>query len=243
MRQLVVWALSLALPLAANAGEARPELSPDEIRAKVEQMLSGYAVDDVRKAPMAGFYEVTLGTRLLYISTDGKYMLLGDVIDADGRTNLTDARRSELVADRIEHVAADTMIVIGPKDPKHHVTVFTDVDCPYCAKFHRDVPALNEAGVQVRYLLFPRAPEGTRSYQRAVAVWCSDDPIKTIGIAKAGGDVAMRDCPNPVAQSVALGHEIGVTGTPAIVLDDGRLLPGYVPAPRLLMELGMDASQ
>jgi thiol:disulfide interchange protein DsbC len=117
--------------------------------------------------------------------------------------------------------------------------VYTDVDCPYCARFHRDVPALNEAGVKVRYLLFPRTGVGSESYHKAVSVWCASDRVKVVGIAKAGGKVEPKKCDNPVEKHMELGAEIGIQGTPAIVFDNGKMLPGYVPAPQLLAQLGL----
>ena len=131
------------------------------------------------------------------------------------------------------------MIVIGPDKPKRTLTVFTDVDCGYCAKFHLDVPALNKQGVKVRYLFYPRTGINSESYRRAVAVWCADDRVKAIGIAKAGGKLNMKTCPNPVASHYQLGQRLDINGTPSIFLDDGKVLPGYVPAPRLLGILGL----
>lgn len=242
MRQAFVAAfVALFLAHAAHADSHADALA--KVKEHMQRVLPNFEVDTVRDAPIPGFYEVAIGTRLMYLSEDGQYMILGDVVDTAKMANLTEARRAELVADKINGVKADDMIVIGPSDAEHFVTVFTDVDCPYCAKFHRDVPALNEAGVQVRYLLFPRSGIGSKSYKRAVGVWCSEDRIKTVGIAKMGGEVAETECDNPVVSHLKLGREVGISGTPAIVLDDGRMIPGYVPPNKLLHELGMAASK
>lgn len=219
--------------------------SPDEqTKQMIEQKLMAFApgltVDSVEYAPLEGFYEVSIGTRVVYFTQDGRYMFLGELMDADTRENLTEKRRASLTSKKLEKYGKEQMIVIGPADAKRHVTVFTDVDCPYCAKFHRDVAALNEAGVEVRYLLFPRTGVGSRSYKRAVGVWCADDPIEAVGIAKAGGEVEFRDCDNPVQGHYALGREVGINGTPAIILDDGRMIAGYVPPETLIDELRMN---
>ena len=103
------------------------------------------------------------------------------------------------------------------------------------------MPALNEAGVQVRYLLFPRSGLQGRSYERAVGVWCADDRIESVGIAKAGGEVEYRDCQNPVEGHYTLGQDVGIRGTPAIILDDGRMIAGYIPPEQLLAQLGIKA--
>ena len=223
----------VGLALVSLGFTVQAEAPSPEIRAVIEQkiaaMAPGLTVDKVDLAPLENLYEVTLGSRVVYFTTDGKHMILGEILDTDTGQNLTENRRSELTAEKLKIYDNDQMIVIGPDNPVRYITVFTDVDCPYCAKFHRDVPALNEAGVQVRYLLFPRSGMQGRSYERAVGVWCADDRIESVGIAKAGGEVEYRNCENPVEGHYALGQEVGIRGTPAIILDDGRMIAGYLP--------------
>ena len=125
------------------------------------------------------------------------------------------------------------MIVFAPKVVKHTVTVFTDIDCPYCRRLHKEVPAMNELGIKVRYLAFPRAGVHSPSFKEAVSVWCAKNPAQALTDAKAGKKVPEVTCDNPVLQHMALGEQVGVTGTPAMVLEDGRMLPGYIPATRL----------
>ena len=244
MKRVSALSLALLLPVQVVVGDdTLPAETVTEVKRQVGQFLPGYPVDSVRKAPVAGLYEIAIGTRVLYLTQDGAHLLLGDVIDAEQRVNLTEERRAELISARIEKVGTEKMIVIGSGQAQRHITVFTDVDCPYCAKFHRDVPKLNEAGLEVRYVLFPRSGIGSKSYKRAVGVWCSDDPVKMVGIAKAGGAVAEKQCDNPVKESMDLGREVGISGTPAIVLDNGRLIPGYVPPEQLLVQLGMASTE
>ena len=139
----------------------------------------------------------------------------------------------------INAIGESKMIVFGPASPKRTLTVFTDVDCPYCARLHQEVPQLTAAGVKVRYLLFPRAGVGSETYKRSVAVWCAKDRAKALATAKAGGKIDMKTCPNPVDEHLKLGAEVGVEGTPALVFDDGRVVPGYAPAAQLLAALGL----
>lgn len=236
--------ITLCFTLFAVGG-AYAEQSPEQVRQMIQQKLSAFApdlkLDAIERAPVAGFYEVSIGTRVVYFSEDGKYLFLGELLDANSRENLTQQRRASLTAGRLEQYGTERMIVIGPEDAERHLTVFTDVDCPYCAKFHRDVPALNAAGVQVRYLLFPRTGLGGRSYKRAVGVWCADDRVESVGIAKAGGEVTSKDCDNPVSEHYELGQEIGINGTPAIILDNGEMIAGYVPPRDLFQQLGISA--
>ncbi|MDH3469251.1 MAG: DsbC family protein [Gammaproteobacteria bacterium] len=232
-----IWMVAAGL-VVFGSGLHAAEIDRDAVQAMISKTFPGVVADDVGLAVVPGFYEVVVGTRLVYMSTDGKYVLLGDLIDADKRVNLSEARRAELTSTKLAAVPPERMIVIGPENPSRFVNVFTDVDCPYCARFHRDVPKLNEAGVAVHYFLFPRTGVGSKSYERAVGVWCADDPVEMIGIAKAGGEVAPIECDNPVKDHLALGRAVGVQGTPAIFLEDGTMIPGYVPPERLFEQMG-----
>ncbi|MFC1681726.1 DsbC family protein [Pseudomonadota bacterium] len=231
--------VALVLISASANADGPTEAEKKMVRQQLAAFAPGMEFDSVDYSPVDNFFEVTIGTRVVYISRDGKHVFLGELLDVNSGDNLTEQRRSALTADKLNDYGAENMIVIGPEDAGRYVTVFTDVDCPYCAKFHRDVPALNKAGVQVRYLLFPRSGLQGRSYERAVGVWCADDPVESVGIAKAGGEVEYRECENPVKTHYALGQEIGIRGTPAIILDDGRTIAGYVPPRRLIEELGL----
>jgi thiol:disulfide interchange protein DsbC len=243
MKRICVFCIVFCMGLGVSAWAygAGPSLEAKQmVEQKLASVAPGLSIDSIDFAPIENFYEVTTGTQVVYVSEDGKHMFLGELLDVDSGENLTENRRADLTAGMLTKFDEGQMIVIGPDNPRRYVTVFTDVDCPYCAKFHRDVPALNAAGVQVRYLLFPRTGIGSKSYQRAVGVWCADDRIESIGVAKAGGEVEYRECENPVKEHYELGQEVGIRGTPAIVLDDGRMVAGYVPPDRLLAELGIE---
>lgn len=211
-----------------------------QVRQRIEQRFSDLKITEIKPSPLPGVYEVVFGTRVAFVSGDGQYMLMGELVDLNSRRNLTAERHGSLVLKAIEAVGESNMIVFAPQGAvKRTLTVFTDVDCPYCARLHKEVPALTQAGVKVRYLLFPRAGLGSESYRRSVAVWCAKDRAKAIGVAKSGGALDMKTCANPVAEHLKLGAEVGVEGTPTLVFDDGRVVPGYVPAPELLAALGL----
>jgi thiol:disulfide interchange protein DsbC len=227
----------MSLVLVAHSAHA--ENDTEKLKASLQERLTEISISELKPSPVKGLYEMVFGTRVAYVSADGRYMLTGDLIDLESRRNLTAQRRGGVVLKAIDALGEANMIVIGPAKPKRTLTVFTDVDCPYCARLHLEVPKLTQAGVKVRYLLYPRAGKDTETYKRAVAVWCADDRVKAVGIAKSGGKLAMKTCTNPVDEHVRLGQEVGVQGTPTIVMDDGRVLPGYAPAAELLAALGL----
>jgi thiol:disulfide interchange protein DsbC len=131
---------------------------------------------DVAASPIPGLYEVTMGGLVAYVSADGKYLVSGNVYDLDSQVNLTASRRNAARAKALAAVREDQLIVFSPDNPKMTVTVFTDVDCGYCRKFHSQMAEMNKAGIRVRYMMYPRTGPGTESWRKAESVWCAADP-------------------------------------------------------------------
>ena len=179
-----------------------------------------------------------LGSRLFYISNDGRYLLQGNLIDVKTRVDLSEERRKQIRTTAIDGLGVDNMIVFPAKTAKHEITVFTDIDCTYCRKLHNEIDQYNARGITVRYVMFPRSGINTPSYYKAVAVWCEDDHQDALTRAKAGEELSgSKDCNNPVGEHLKLGETMGLRGTPAIVLADGEMLPGYVSADKLAVAL------
>ncbi len=234
-RALVVSALALSAAVAiAEAGEP-------EVRAALAKLLPDVKPDRVRESEVPGLYEVAIGPQILYVSKDGKYLIQGRIIDVAARKDLTEAKQAEARKKAVDAVGEDRMVIFSPKDTKRTITVFTDIECGYCRKLHSEIQSYLDEGIRVRYLFFPRAGMGSPAYKEAVAVWCAEDRRQALTDAKAGKEIPMKTCDNPVAAHMELGELVGVSGTPAIVLDDGELLPGYVPAKRLVAQFDAKA--
>ncbi len=234
---------SLILGLGLFAGlltvvNASADSDTENLKKKLASQLQEFNIEEVKPSPIAGLYEVTVGGDTVLVSADGKYMLTGDMIEVATRINLSEKKRGKKILAALDQAGEKDMIVMGPAKAKHTITVFTDVDCPYCAKLHNEVPQLTQAGIKVRYLLYPRAGVASETYRRSVAVWCAKDRVKAVGIAKSGGALEMKTCDNPVAANFKLGQSLGITGTPTIILDNGQIVPGYVPAEKLIAGLG-----
>ncbi len=237
MQRLILLSCLIGLVYSFSVNADEQEIN--RVKAELVRAFPELSQATVKPAPVSGLYEVEYGTKIFYATRDGKYLLTGDLVDLGTHTNLTETRRAAIRMQMLNALGEQNMIVIGPENAKRTLTVFTDVDCPYCAKFHLEVPTLNKYGVKVRYLFYPRAGLNSESYRRAVAVWCAADRVKAIGIAKAGGQLDMKTCPNPVKQDYELGQRLDVSGTPTIFVDDGKVLPGYLPARQLLAMLGI----
>jgi thiol:disulfide interchange protein DsbC len=225
-------------PTAVTDDAAAPVVSAETLRAVAKAAGEGVKPEDVRPTPLPGIFELRRGSDILYISQDGKYVLVGDLFKVAGRENLTEVRRSELRRELIGKVPESTMVVFSPPNPKYTVTVFTDVDCPYCRTLHSQIDEYNRLGVKVRYVFFPRTGPNTESWYKAEQVWCSSDRKAALTQAKLGKPLEAKICPNtPIAQDYELGKQIGLEGTPGIVLPNGTMIGGYMPPDKLLAEL------
>lgn len=220
---------ALAVLLAA-ATLAHAQTPQEALAAK----FPGVKAEDIRPTPVEGLWEVAVGTQVVYLSEDGRYLFRGEVQDLTTGQNLTEARQATMRHELMNGLDEKRMVVFGPADPKHTITVFTDIDCGYCRKLHQEMKAFNDLGIKVRYVFYPRSGPGTESWAKAEAVWCSPDRNDALTRAKAGQPVTAKPCGDtPVAEQYKLGNDMGVRGTPAILTEGGELLPGYVPADRL----------
>ena len=234
-----------AVQAAAPAAEQPPALVPvtDAELAAVATHVPGAKPGDLRATPIPGLYEYKQGADLVYVTADGRFGISGDLYRVADKQNLTENRRRELRLALINAMPESSMVVFAPPStPKYTVTVFTDVDCTYCRALHQQIAEYNRLGVKVRYLFYPRSGPDTESWSKAEQVWCSADRRAALTKAKLGEALkSPATCANPVAQSYALGRDIGLSGTPGIVTESGQLLPGYAPPDILLQELQQDA--
>ena len=227
----------LGLPVYAADDDTDPQ------RALVREKIAALVEDapfEVQDGPVEGVYEVLLGGQIVYAYTQGDHLLIGELFDTVNLINYAEAAEQVRVAGILADIPTEDMIVFGPSNAQRHITVFTDVDCPYCRKLQEEVPALNEAGLQVRYLAFPRAGIGSKTYNEMVSVWCAEDQHTAMSNAMEGRYPPTLTCDNPVADQYELGGLAGVRGTPTIVIDDGTIIPGYMPASEMLERLELN---
>lgn len=214
------------------------------IKRELEASRPDVKVQSVAPSEVPGLYAVqfTNGPQV-YATPDGKFFVLGDLfqVQAKGFVNLAETKRNGERAKLLATLKPSDMIIFAPKgQPKGVITVFTDIDCGYCRKLHKEVPQLNAMGIEVRYLAYPRAGIGSDSYQKMVTVWCAKDRQGTLTRYKNGENIPISTCKNnPVAMEYELGDKMGVNGTPALIKADGELLPGYMPAADLAQALGV----
>lgn len=234
MKHLVLCLLAVMMTTAVAADQNAAGGDP---RAVIAKKFPGVKPEDVRPSPINGVYEVTIGADMAYVSSDGRYIIAGDMYEIDSRKNVTESKRT---AERVKVLAKldeRDMIVFKPATVKHTITVFTDVECGYCRKLHSEIDKLNALGIKVRYLAYPRAGPGTEDWHTMEAVWCSKDRKTAITQAKLGQAVKSENCGAPVAKQFQLGEDMGVRGTPAIFTTSGDYIGGYLPPEAMAKEL------
>ena len=234
IRYLVIplLAAALVLPQFAFAEDSA------DVRSSIAERFPGTDVDDVVPTPIDGLFEVTVGPVVLYVSEDARYLLRGNLFDMKTDRNLTEARESRARSQVLAELTDDKLITYAPEDPRYTVTVFTDTSCGYCREFHRQIADYNDLGIKVRYAFYPRNGMAAESWKVMERVACSDDRKAALTAAKQDKPVNAKICAdNPVMEQWQLGRMLGIRGTPAILTEDGQMIPGYLPPQRLLQAL------
>ena len=225
-------AFSIFAVVPATAQDADEEL--EQVRQKVNSMFEMIGPEDVTPSPIDGWYTIHRGSVVAYVSASGRYLLQGDMIDLDLNVNLSEAVRSDSRRDLMSAIPDDEVIAFSPSEVKYSVTVFTDVDCTYCRRLHSQIDEYLALGIEVRYLMYPRNGPTSPSWAVAQDVWCANDRNGALTAAKADRNFASTDCDASIVDHhYQLGQEVGLSGTPAIVFEDGTLISGYVPPDQL----------
>lgn len=230
---MILWTSSV--PAAVDA-----EL--EAVRTKISEMFESVDPENINASPIDGWYTIQSGSVVAYVSADGRYLLQGDIIDLDRQVNLTELSRNEARRDLVAGLDKDRSITFSPSEVKHTVTVFTDIDCTYCRKLHNEIDEYLEKGIEVRYLLYPRNGPASKAWSTSEDVWCARDRNAALTAAKLDRSFETAKCDaSVVSDHYMLGRDIGLSGTPAIVFEDGTLVGGYLPPAALAMRLEQNA--
>lgn len=242
--------LFIALTCLGQAAIASTE-DLDNVKKVLTSVMPNAEPDSVMESAMPGIYEAVFGAQVVYLSSDGRYMIEGDVYDLKQRVNLTEGLRKSGRVKAVNTIDKDSMIIFTPGDGKikHSITTFTDIDCGYCRKLHEQVKEYNKLGIEIRYASYPRAGFGSKPFYKAEAVWCATDAKKAMTFAKSGAkleqlraieQVKDKDCKELIRKHMEVAKEVGVTGTPSLVMSSGKVIPGFVAPAQLLKILDSD---
>lgn len=224
----------LSLSACADAPEA--SATSDKVKAKLQSVM-GFDINSIADAPIDGLYQLNTQRGIFYASKDGKYLVQARIYNVDaGMRDETEAALTGVRVAGLKRFEKD-VIEFKAKDEKYVVNVFTDISCGYCRRLHEQMGEYNEKGITVRYLAFPRAGLQGKAFNDMVSVWCADDRQEAMTLAKAGDTIEATKCENSIGEQYRFGQQVGVNGTPNIVLPNGQVIPGYQPAAALLQAL------
>lgn len=210
-------------------------------------LIQGVTIEKTQPSEIEGLYEVFVKETPypIFISKDGRYMLEGNAVDLVRGINLSETYINSHIKEKMDQVNEKDMVIYKAPKEEQVVTVFTTTDCPFCRMLHSQLDEYLAEGITVRYLAFPYRGLNSQGYEDMVSVWCSDNRNEalnqavTFAEAKKGQQIPAKSCNNPVADQYKLALELGVQGTPAIILEDGSMIPGYVPAKELKKRIEM----
>lgn len=213
---------------------------PTAVTQAVSQIFPDIDPRSVEASPIPNLFVVVIGTNVIYMSDDGRYAISGDMIELESGKNLAEEVRSDIRKKIVSGLDESGLIIYNPAQIRTTITVFTDITCPYCARFHQEIDDLLKAGIRVQYAGFPRAGIPSKANDTLVSVWCSDDPETAMTNAKAGHYVEERVCDTSIDKHLEIAERIGIRGTPTIVLENGELIPGFVHAEEIIRTIDLD---
>lgn len=226
---LLLSSLLTSFTVSAESGDV------EKLKQALAITMPSVKPNRISETPVKGLFEVIVGSQVVYMSVDARYMIEGDLFDLKTKKNVSEEAKSVIRLAAIDELGSANMVVYKPEKVKNTITVITDIDCPYCRRLHSEIPDYMKNDVEVRYVFMPL--KGLADMKKTVSVWCSDNQQLALDTAKAGGEVEEKTCDNPIKKHLQLARDIGVRGTPAIVLENGEMLPGYVPVAKLLAEI------
>lgn len=229
-----VFACTLLLYTAMAMSDNTDQL--DALRTTLAENLNDIPIEHLARTPVPGLYELISEGQIFYIDETASFLLDGNLVDLKGQKNLTEKSMTAQNLRYIDGIGEDNMLIYTKADttPTRSMSVFTDLDCPYCQRLHSELDILLEAGVSVRYLLYPREGLNTQAHKNLESVWCAEDQHAALTAAKNGELAPSANCDNPITQHVALARQLELTATPMIFLDNGQRINGYLDAETLL---------
>lgn len=250
-KKLLISTLGLSLVLFSHASLAGKKALPAEkVKEIVEARFQGLFISNITPSKFDGFYAAEVGGEVIHISDDGRYFLQGVVFDMESNTNLNRAQKdawdkvkSPMRKAEIAKLSEKDMVVFKAADEKHVITVFTDIDCGYCQKLHKERQNYLDRGITIRYLAFPRAGLQSPSADKLRGIWCSADPKEAMTNAKVRRKYENGFCETPFNDHMKLVRKFGLGGTPGIILENGDLIGGYQPAEVMITRLDMSKNQ
>lgn len=231
----------LAIPTLSIAEGKIPET--EYVKQNVIKNVPYIRIEEVSKTPVDNLYFVETNEGLYISDRSGSYILNGELIDIKNDKNISSEKKEEVATKSLAKINKSDYIRYEAKDKKHTLYMFSDTSCPYCKKFHKEIPKLVKNGVEVVILPFPRGGKDNPSFKDLTRIMCSNDKSKALeefdnGITKnLPNFYSCFDQAKKVEDTYALGGKLGVKGTPTSFFENGVEIGGYTTADRIIKGL------
>ena len=235
--------LACLFSLAALAPVQAADESLEAMTELLKMRLGSDDVDTPVPTGIDGVYQTRFDNKIAYLIEGGRYVFIGDLVDLKMARNMSEMSRRQIVVDALAEYGEDRLVIYPADNEELAVlNVFTDTSCGYCQRLHQEIRHLQAAGISVRYFPYPRGGNRGPGYEDMRKVWCAEDPLLAMNIAKgshSGRLSGESDCASAqyVDDGFQLGNRIGVNATPALYTDDGAKFNGYVPYQQLIPQL------
>jgi thiol:disulfide interchange protein DsbC len=165
---------------------------------------------------------------IVYIDFPKKRLFSGSLFQIQGKRNLTQESLSEINKVNVSQIPLGDALVLGEKNAKYRVVVFTDPDCPFCGKLHEEMKKVikERKDISFHIKMFPLKMHAG-AYDKSKAIVCEKS------LALLENAFAKKSLPAPkckttsVDETIKLAAKLGITGTPALVMPDGRVVSGF----------------
>ncbi|ENV65125.1 hypothetical protein F949_00024 [Acinetobacter junii NIPH 182] len=193
--------------------------------ANLKKTYPATTFNKINETPIKGIYEVVMGQNVAYTDEKGRYFIFGNLYDMHSQKDITAEadNTTKVYFPNAEQLKNAIKEVKGNGQRK--VVVFSDPDCPYCARLEQTLIGLDN--VTIYTFLYPLEQLHPTAKSTAINIWCSENPVKSMKdymLAKIKPEI--KTCKNPIDSNIAFGASFGVQGTPSLIFEDGTLVPG-----------------
>lgn len=226
MKKLITLAVAAALSASAFANVELAEKN-------FKQKYPNTTITSIEETPIDGIYEVVLGKNIGYTDITGEYFLFGNLVRMSDQTDLTSIKREELNKVNFNDLPFDKAITYKKGKGERKIAVFSDPDCPYCKRLEQELQKVDNVTIYV--FLNPLKQLHPSAVETSKQIWCSKDKALAWKDYLLGGikPTASSSCTNPVNETVKLSQQLGFTGTPSSILEDGTKIVGAKTASEL----------
>ena len=217
--------MALLISNVAAASEAT-------VKQAMQKKYPDVPIENVAKTPIAGIYEVFANGAVFYVDENVNYMIMdGRLIDVTRKIDVTEERMRILSAVKFDQLPLDLAFRMVKGNGKRRLAYFTDPNCPYCKRLDLDLAKVTDVTVHV--FLYPILSQDSRD--KAAAVWCSKDRVKTYTDMMLNGNPpkTVGACDTPIEKIVAYGRQKGISGTPTLFFADGKRVTGAISQAQL----------